>query len=150
MMASNSLFSNHPSTLAYGTEQLKELLNKPTNNKYTRTNSMTSIDTNLQIGSVTDQIMYHYRQEGIHLKQKTTITVSVWDKLLLAFVSTLILGCRPRRAHYHIFLFHDLLTAELLLVLARTVIIGSESHGTHDDTRGLISLWLYEENKLRD
>jgi hypothetical protein len=31
-------------------------------------------------------------------------------------------------------LFYDWLTAKLLLALAGTVILGSESHGTHDHT----------------
>jgi hypothetical protein len=149
-MASNSLFSNHPTTLAYVTEQLKASLNKPINNKYTSTNSLSSIGTNSQIGSLTDQIMYHYRQAGRHLKQITTITVkcdwvSCWPSSVYPF---LLQG--PAGPITIFFLSHDLLTAKLLLALASTVIIGSEFHGTHDHKRGLILLWLYKGNKLRD
>jgi hypothetical protein len=60
-------------------------------------------------------------------------------KSLLAIASTVIFGSGPWGTHNHIFLFHiwkpdliDCLIAKLLLALASTVILDSESRGACD------------------
>jgi hypothetical protein len=53
-------------------------------------------------------------------------------KLLIALVSTVLLGSESRRSQDHVYSLIRRLTAKLLLALASTEILYSESHGTHD------------------
>jgi hypothetical protein len=59
--------------------------------------------------------------------------------LLLALVSSVILGFRPHGTHDHIFLSHDSdpLSGKLLLALVSSVILGFRPHGTHDYNFGM-------------